>query len=207
MPGEKLKRRSLSRSVAISRVERTGVTVIHQNKPERTMKSATVIAFVAAMSVTGAYAAEPAKPAAAGEKPAAMGDKAMPMQVMEGCEGMQSPNQMKGDPKDAQGAAACRDGMSADHMQQMHEHMQDMQDMHGGKDGMQGMGGMKSMGGMPQSDAAAKDAKPKATAGKGDKAAPPACDGKDSKGMPCAANAAPADDGDHAAHHPQPPAK
>lgn len=168
------------------------------------MKSATVIAFIAATSMMGAYAAEPAKPATTGEKPAAMGDKAMPMQKMDGCEGMKSADQMKSDSKDAQGMPACKDGMSADHMQKMHEHMQDM---HGGRDGMQGMDGMKSMGAMQKDDAAAKDAKPKATAKKGDKAAPPACDGKDSKGMPCAANAAPADEVDHAAHHPQPPAK
>lgn len=50
------------------------------------MKSATLIAFIAAMSMTGAYAAEPAKPAAAGDKPAEMG--AMPMPMMGGCEGM-----------------------------------------------------------------------------------------------------------------------
>lgn len=168
------------------------------------MKSATVIAFIAAMSVAGAYAAEPAKPAAAGDTPAAMGDKAMPMQKMDGCAGMNSADPMKGDSKDAQGMGACKDGMSADHMQKMHEHMQDM---HGSKDGMQGMDGMKSMGGMPKGDAAAKEAKPKATAKKGDKAAPPACDGKDSKGKPCAANVAPADEVDHAAHHPQTPAK
>lgn len=159
------------------------------------MKTATVIAFIAAMSVTGAYAAEAAKPAALGDQPAAMGDKTMPMQKMDGCKGMKSADQMKGDSKDAQGMAACKDGMSAEHTQKMHEHMKDM---HGGMDGM---------GGMPKGEAATTDARPKATARTDDKAVLPACDGKDSKGMPCAAKAAPVDDVDHAAHHPQPPAK
>lgn len=72
------------------------------------MKSVTAIALVAVISVMGACAAEPAKPAAAGNKPSAMSDNA----------------------------------------------------------------------------------------------APPACVGKDSQSVPCAATAAPADDVDHAAHHP-----
>lgn len=96
------------------------------------MNAAKLIAFVAAVSATGAYAAEPATYSP-------MGDKSMPMQKMEKCEGMKS------DDKAGAKSMDCKmDDMSGEHMKQMHEHMHQMQSggMMGG--GGQGMGGMQS---------------------------------------------------------------
>lgn len=136
------------------------------------MKAAMLIALVAAVSVTTAYAAEPAKQAP-------MGDKGMSMQMMDKCEGMKidgkaGAKDMKG-ANDGKAMNCPKDGMSDEHMKQMHEHMQEMH-------GDAGMMGKEGMGGMP-AGAANEGAAPSA-------ATKPAA-------------AAPADAVDHAAHHPQ----
>lgn len=141
------------------------------------MKVATMIALVAALSMSSADAAEPAT----------MGGKDMSMHKVdktgkEGkaqkCEGMKAAGK-SAQPGAGQGKGMdCpKDGMSDEHMKQMHDHMQQMH----GDGGMMGKG---DAGGMPMNAAA------KSPAAKDAALAKPSA-------------AAPADAVDHSAHHPK----
>lgn len=127
------------------------------------MKAETMIGLVATIAMSAAFAAEPAKPAPMDGK-----------DMMEQCAGMKADGKPGGD--QGKGMGCPKEGMSDEHMIQMHDHMKDMH----GDGGMMGKGGM---GAMP-ADAAGPA---KAAPGKKDKSAA----------------AAPADAVDHSAHHPK----